>query len=250
MARAAERPWLPPLPVDLPTVLVGALFLGVCALWPALPTPVASAADGAGMIMLVDAAAAELPAYRRPDLFALPSPLSFGRPLLGADGAAAALDLARPSLALDTIVAPARQSAFDVRVGDGLGAAEVMAEYAPVWTSPAIVARAARARGGFDVTGLPPVVAQSVAARCAGLAELTRAVEPWRVAMSVRVTAGAVQQVFIEDGSTDPVRDRLLARQLMGMPLAASPRSGGMVVIDFSGAVTATPSDAVESTEE
>jgi hypothetical protein len=250
MAAATERPWLPHARVDLPTVLIASLFLGVCALWPRLVQPVQHTEARAGMVLLVDAAQVQVPDYRRPDLFALPSGVSFGQRVLAADALDAPLDLARPSLALDTVAVPARQSAFVFQGSDGLGASEVMAAYASVWSSPAMVRRGATPKGAFAVAGLAPAEAAALVARCFEMVGLGSATEPWRVRLNVMVAEGFVQQVFIEEGSTEPLRDRLLATQLMGMPLA-SPRDGGsMVVISFSGALTATPASPVASTEE
>ena len=250
MAASTERPWLPHASVDLPTVLIAALFLGVCALWPPLVQPIQHTEAPAGMVLLVDAAQVQLPDYRRPDLFALPSGVSFGQRMLAANALDAPLDLARPSLALDTVAAPARQSAFDFQGGDGLGAPEVMAAYAPVWSSMAMVRRGAMPKGAFEVAGLATAEAAVLVKRCFEMVGLASATEPWRVRLNVMVAEGFVQQVFIEEGSTEPLRDRLLAKQLMGMPLA-SPRGGGsMVVISFSGALTATPVSPVTPTEE
>jgi hypothetical protein len=250
MAAATERPWLPHARVDLPTVLIASLFLGVCALWPPLDQHVPPAEAATGMVLLVDSAQAQLPDYRRPDLFALPSGVSFGQRVLAADTLDAPLDLARPSLALDTVAVPARQSAFVSLGSDGLGSSEVMAAYAPVWSSPAMVRRGATPKGAFAVAGLATAEAAVLVERCFEMVGLASATEPWRVRLNVMVAEGFVQQVFIEEGSTEPLRDRLLATQLMGMPLASSRGGGSMVVISFSGALTATPVRPVAPTEE
>ena len=247
MAPPTDRPWLPHAGVDLPTAVIAALFLGVCALWPSLPAPTRASTVTAGVVRLVDAERVALPLYRRPDLFALPSSLSFGSAILAANAQRVPLELARPSLALDTAAAPTRQSDFEFRGHDDLGAAELMQDYTAVWPAPAMSVAEAMPRGEFAVSGPKGWLGEGLIAQFRTIPALAASPESWRVKLTVAVSDGIAQHVFIEEGSADAARDRLVVRQLMGMPMASPRRGSVTVVISFTGQVKATP---VAPTEE
>jgi len=196
--------------VDLPTALIIVGWIAVWGLWP--HRIAARVPDGVppGRLVALGAGAPPLPTYARPDLIAIPSPVSFR---VDETLDPAALALAPPGAApmqhfLDRVRRPAPDFTLPTDIGSQRGGARLPFDADPpaervfadtsirtnsvyVWMSDALT------RKGFDIPA-------------ALLAPLPGAVSAaFEIELTVELGLdGQVEQVYVERSCGDPLLDR------------------------------------------
>lgn len=226
--------------VDAPTILIAVSWVALWMLWPTLPESDAGTASGRlGMVCAREGALPPLERYKRPDLIAFSSPLSFV-PHARTRSPVPALTHAREARAhmLPRVeTAEVRQISQPDAVA--LGAEAVRCVRPP--NLPALKPGA----GAGGVARVTPMVAVEVSAGLGAnrpvwssgdRTQLFSGSRPWEVELSLTLDeAGHPGRVFLEQESGDPEIDRAVVRILSRPDVWRHGTAGrGRVLVSFS----------------